>query len=429
MSDSNETLAFTSPIEVWIDQNADDLRGEIVEHLRTYGVSSMAREELIRVIMSSVRKWSIENAPQERNPVASEAVDEIDSNNECPWCHGLGHFDEYGKRTADESCRRCVQCDGTGLDQNTEPDTLQSNLRTVPLSPDPAISKENLEKSIEQAITTWHALFDLNLEYTSGSLNKKTKEELIELIRDSLPYRSDFIPDLVEVARSRAIPAEKELEKVKEVFLKQCYQYEERIKELEAENARLKSCAELLNEPLKEADRIEMIRRLESWGYWVSKRHQFKEMALEAEVERLIERRVDRNAECIGLMKAHVDGNCPRCDPAGYRIRELEETNEYLRAQIKGLGDCYRKDTENIQAKARQIEELEAEVESEKAKAASHLNMYDIIMKENESLGNENDRYREALEKINGMEMAGASYIAREALKDDSRTAADASRD
>lgn len=47
-----------------------------------------------------------------------------------------------------------------------------------------------------------------------------------------------------------------------------------------------------------------------------------------------VSRKVDKNAECIGVIKEHVDGNCPHCDPAGYRIRELEREREQLRSQL-----------------------------------------------------------------------------------------------
>jgi hypothetical protein len=59
----------------------------------------------------------------------------------------------------------------------------------------------------------------------------------------------------------------------------------------------------------------------------------------EALKEQLLERRVDKNAECIGVMKAHVDGNCPYCDPAGYRIRVLSQKNARLMQLLKEAMD------------------------------------------------------------------------------------------
>lgn len=56
------------------------------------------------------------------------------------------------------------------------------------------------------------------------------------------------------------------------------------------EITKLKSCADLLNEPVKEAELAEMIRRLRSWHYHVSERDQFKEMEIERERDALAAR-------------------------------------------------------------------------------------------------------------------------------------------
>lgn len=68
---------------------------------------------------------------------------------------------------------------------------------------------------------------------------------------------------------------------------------DEEIEKLKTENARLKTCAELLNEPLKQAELDEMIRRLESWNYAVTKRSESPPVASteidEEKVQDLIE--------------------------------------------------------------------------------------------------------------------------------------------
>jgi hypothetical protein len=62
---NHESPSITSPIEAWVDENADQLRADIVTHLRAYGISPATTETLIRMIMCSVRQWSnAQNAPQ-----------------------------------------------------------------------------------------------------------------------------------------------------------------------------------------------------------------------------------------------------------------------------------------------------------------------------------------------------------------------------
>jgi hypothetical protein len=73
--------------------------------------------------------------------------------------------------------------------------------------------------------------------------------------------------------------------------------------ELRAEVDRLKPGEELLNQPIAQTTIEEMKRRLISWGYHVSDRDQFKEMAVERENESL-------KAE-IGIWQAWVFDHIP----------------------------------------------------------------------------------------------------------------------
>lgn len=99
--------------------------------------------------------------------------------------------------------------------------------------------------------------------------------------------------------------------------------------QLTAENARLKTCTELLNEPLLQADLDEMIRRLESWGYHVSNRDQFKEMELQRELDQL-------KAENATLKEDLTTNRLCYYEVVEQRNQALAE-NEKLKREILGM--------------------------------------------------------------------------------------------
>lgn len=74
------------------------------------------------------------------------------------------------------------------------------------------------------------------------------------------------------------------LEKAK-LYGSQAADYRAKLQEAEKEIAKLKTCEQLLNEPVSQAAVEEMIKRLQSWHYHVSNRDQFKEMELQRELE------------------------------------------------------------------------------------------------------------------------------------------------
>jgi hypothetical protein len=70
----------------------------------------------------------------------------------------------------------------------------------------------------------------------------------------------------------------------------------------------------------------------------------------------------DKSATCIGATKVHADGNCPHCDPAGFRIRQLtNDVATHARIADRCAG--------GLHAAKEKIRKLEAEVARLKGQA------------------------------------------------------------